>query len=85
MLALIASLSHTDFNLIDIEDFSELLKQAAVPSERGSFVISLPNKQQDYGQEINFELVQQSGHRNKIHMEFNNSGKLTDFHLQTHF
>lgn len=83
LLTLIGSLIYTDFEIIDINYFSEMLRQAGVKFKSGAYAVSLPEKRETYGQELDFELVHQSGHRNKIHMEFNEEEKLTDFHLRT--
>ena len=83
LLTLIGSLIYTDFETIDIDDFSEMLRQAGVEFERGAYAVSLPEKRETYGHELDFELVHQSGHRNKIHMDFRDEGKLIDFHLKT--
>jgi hypothetical protein len=83
LLAFLVSLYYTDFRLITIEQVIALLEQAQVPYERGGFVIDLPERQQDYGQELDFTVVQQSGHHNKIHLAFGGKEHLTDFHMQT--
>lgn len=85
LLAFIGSLIYTDFTTLPIEYLVDLLEQAQVPFVRGSYVVDLPERQQTYGQELDFTLVQPSGHHNKIHLDFNGEAHLTDFHLQTFF
>jgi hypothetical protein len=83
LLDFMVSLSYTDFSTLTIEYIIDLLEQARVPFIRGSYVVDLPERQQTYGQELDFTLVQPSGHHNKIHLDFNYEAQLTDFHLQT--
>jgi hypothetical protein len=83
LLAFMGNLSYIDFTTLTIEHLVDLLEQAQVPFVRGSYVVDLPERQQTYGQELDFILVQPSGHHNKIHLDFKGVEHLTDFHLQT--
>jgi hypothetical protein len=82
LLAFIGSLTYTDFSTVRYADIKALLQQAGVPFETEGFIVDV-FPYTTSGEGITCELMQETGHRNRVYFTFDDQSLLTDFHLRT--
>lgn len=83
LLGFITSLQYTDFSTISCEAVVELLREAGIDFAREGFMLDIfPYTTPGLG--IDFEVVQLTGHHNKISLIFNELEVLQELKMTTH-
>ena len=82
LLGFITSLQYTDFSTIRYEDIVCLLQGAGVKYAEESYILDI-HPYTTPGLDIIFEVVQTTGHRNKISLTVNEQSVLLEFKMKT--
>lgn len=82
LLGFISSLQYTDFGTVGHESIVGLLREAGVDFTQEVFILDIfPYTTPGLG--IDFEVVQTTGHRNKIWLTFSEDEVLQEFKMKT--